>query len=260
MRRSPRRAVAGFGEFDDNRRVLQSFSTRVTIPRCRRSAPGGSRGDPPRRTHVSACQSPRRRAEDHGQQGFQPQRTRQPDHSLHRGRRHRRRHHAGDDPGRRRGRREGLRRQAQDSLDGSLRRREIDAGLRSRRLASRRDARDRSRLRGLDQRSAHDAGWRGHTLAQRRAAPTARPVRLPAAGPLLRGRAEPAQVAREDRHGDLSRELRGHLRGHRVGGRIGGREEDHRFPHPRDGRQEDPLPRRRPRSASSRCRAKAPSG
>ena len=38
------------------------------------------------------------------------------------------------------------------------------------------------------------------------------------------------------------------------------REEAHRFPDQGNGRQEDPLSRRRPASASSRCRARAPSG
>ena len=132
-------------------------------------------------------------------------------------------------------------------------------GLRARRLAPRRDARDRSRLRRLDQRAADHAGRRRHPLAQRRAAPAARSLRLPAPGPLLRRRAEPRQGAREDQYGDLPRELRGHLCGHRVGGRIGGREEAGRFPDPGDGRQEDPLSRQRRGSASSRCRARAPS-
>ena len=44
-------------------------------------------------------------------------------------------------------------------------------------------------LRRLDQGTADDAGRRRHPLAQRRAAPAARPVRLPAPGALLRGRA-----------------------------------------------------------------------
>ena len=170
------------------------------------------------------------------------------------------RHHAGDDQGRRRGGGQGLRRQAQDPLDGDLRRREVDQGLRPRRLAARRDARDPQGLRRLDQGTADHAGRRRHPLAQRRAAPAARSLRLPAAGALLHGRAEPGQGAREDRHGDLPRELRGHLRRHRVGGRVGRREEAHRFPDQGDGRQEDPLSRRRRASASSRCRARAPSG
>ena len=81
-----------------------------------------------------------------------------------------------------------------------------------------------------------------------------RPVRY------FTGVPSPGQGAREDRHGDLPRELGGHLRRHRMGGRIGGGEEGHRLPDQGDGRQEDPLSRPRPASASSRCRAKAPSG
>ena len=81
-----------------------------------------------------------------------------------------------------------------------------------------------------------------------------RPVRY------FTGRAQsPVKRAREDRHGDLPRELGGHLRRHRMGGGIEPGEEGHRLPDQGDGRQEDPLSRRPPGSASSRCRAKAPS-
>ena len=184
----------------------------------------------------------------------------QPDHPLHRGRRHRARHHAGDDQGRRRGGGEGLRRQAQDPLDGDLRRREVDQGLRPRRVAARGDAGDPQGVRGVDQGAADHAGGRRHPLAQRGAAPGAGPVCLPAPGALLQGRAQPGQGAGEDRHGDLPRELGGHLRRHRVGGRVRRGEEGHRLPDQGDGRQEDPLSRRPRASASSRCRAKAPSG
>ena len=44
-------------------------------------------------------------------------------------------------------------------------------------------------LRRVDQGAADDAGRRRHPLAQRRAAPAARPLRLPAPGALLQGRA-----------------------------------------------------------------------
>ncbi len=121
------------------------------------------------------------------------------DHSLHRRRRHGIRHHAGDDQGRRRGGREGLRRQAQDPLDGDLRRREVDQGLRAGRLAARRDARDPQGLRRLDQGPADHARRRRHPLAQRGAAPAARPVRVPATDPVLQGRAVAGQGAGEDR-------------------------------------------------------------
>ncbi len=97
-------------------------------------------------------------------------------------------------------------------------------------------------LRGLDQGPADHAGGRRHPLAQRRAAPGARPLRLPAPGALLQGRAVAGQGAGEDRHGDLPRELGGHLRRHRVGGRIAAGEEADRVPDQGNGRQEDPLP------------------
>ena len=47
----------------------------------------------------------------------------------------------------------------------------------------------RARLRRLDQGPADDAGRRRHPLAERRAAPGARPLRLPAPDPVLQGRA-----------------------------------------------------------------------
>ncbi len=74
------------------------------------------------------------------------------------------------------------------------------------------------RLPGVDQRSAHHADRRRHPLAERRAAPDARPVRLPAPGALVQGRALARQGAGEGRHGDLPRKHRGHLRRHRVRG------------------------------------------
>ena len=134
-------------------------------------------------------------------------------------------------------------------------------GLRPRRLAARGDAGDPQGLRRVDQGAADDAGRRRHPLAQRRAAPGARPLRLPAPGALLHGRAAPGQGAGEDRHGDLPRELGGHLRRHRVGGRdrTTAKKLD-QVPDQGDGRQEDPLPGDARASASSRCRARAPSG
>jgi hypothetical protein len=64
----------------------------------------------------------------------------------------------------------------------------------------------------------------------------------------------------EDRHGDLPRELRGHLRRHRVGPSRPRRRSSSSSCVEGDGRQEDPLPGARRASASSRCRARAPSG
>ncbi len=152
------------------------------------------------------------------------------------------RHHAGDDQGRRRGGGQGVRRQAEDPLDGNLRGREVHEDLRSRRLAARRIADHPQGLRRVDQGAADDARRRRDPFAQRGAAPAARPVRVPAARPLLQGRAVAGQGAREDRHGDLPREFRGHLRRHRVAGGNRRRQESHRLPDQGDGRQEDPLP------------------
>ncbi len=115
-------------------------------------------------------------------------------------------------------------------------------------------------LLGLDQGADDDARRRRHPLAQRRAAPAARPLRLPAPGAPLPRRAEPAQGPVEDRHGHLPREHRGHLRGHRVGGRDGRRAEGDRVPPGRDGRDARSASPRRRRSGSSRSRARAPSG
>jgi isocitrate dehydrogenase len=82
-------------------------------------------------------------------------------------------------------------------------------------------------LRRLDQGPADHAGRRRHPLAERRAAPGTRPVRLPAPDPVLRRRAVAGQGAAEGRHGDLPRELRRHLRRHRVrGGQREGEEAD----------------------------------
>jgi hypothetical protein len=64
-----------------------------------------------------------------------------------------------------------------------------------------------------------------------------RPVRY------FTGTPSPLRGTREDRHGDLPRELRGHLRGDRVG--VGQRRgaQGHRLPDQGDGREQDPLPR-----------------
>ena len=68
---------------------------------------------------------------------------------------------------------------------------------------------------------AHDAGRRRHPLAERHAAPGARPLRLRPPGALLRGRAVArCKEPREGQHGHLPREHRGRVRGHRVEGRA----------------------------------------
>ena len=92
-------------------------------------------------------------------------------------------------------------------------------------LAARRDGRGLPRVPRRHQGPAHHADRRRHPLAERRAAPDARPLRLPAPGALVQGRALARQAPREGGHGDLPREHRGHLRRHRVRGRHRGREE-----------------------------------
>ena len=166
----------------------------------------------------------------------------QPHHPVHRGRRHRRRRHPGHARGRRRRRREGVRRLPPRPLDGDLRGGEGDPRLRQRRVAARRDARDRARVLGVDQGADDDAGGRRYPLAQRGAASAARPLRLPAARAPLPRRAKPARGPVEDGHGHLPGELRGHLRWHRVGGRLARRAQGHRLPAGRDGGAQDPLP------------------
>ena len=101
------------------------------------------------------------------------------------------------------------------------------------------------RVPGRHQGPADHADRRRHPLAQRRAAPAARPLRLPAPGALVQGRALAGEAPGEGRHGDLPREHRGHLRRHRVRGRA--RDDAKKFlALPRaelpEGLQEDPLP------------------
>ncbi len=112
------------------------------------------------------------------------------------------------------GDREGLRGQAQDPLDGGLRRAEIERPLQH--LAARRDRRGLPRVPGVDQGTAHDSDRRRNPLPERRAAPDARSLRLSAARALVQGRALARQGARQGGHGDLPREHRGHLRRDRV--------------------------------------------
>ena len=64
-------------------------------------------------------------------------------------------------------------------------------------LAAGRDRHRLPRLPGLDQGPADDADRRRHPLAQRRAAPDARPVRVPAPGALVQGRAFAGQGVRK---------------------------------------------------------------
>ena len=83
------------------------------------------------------------------------------------------------------------------------------------------------------QRPADHARRQGHPLVERRAAPDARSLRLPAARALVQWCPLPRQTPREGGHGDLPREHRGHLRRHRVARRIARGEEGRRVPRKR---------------------------
>ena len=114
----------------------------------------------------------------------------------------------------------------------------------ARHLAARRDGRGLPRVPGRHQGPAHHADRRRHPLAERGPAADARPLRLPAAGALVPGRALAGQAPGEGRHGDLPREHGGHLRRHRVRERHRRREEGPRLPQGElpQGLREDPLP------------------
>ena len=168
------------------------------------------------------AQDPRRRPA-HRVPGRRALRSRPSHRPVHRRRRHRPRHLARVGARVRRRRREGLRRRAQDR-----------AGWRStparrpyahdRRVAARRDARGAPGVPRLHQGPAVDPGRRRHPVAERRAAPGARPVRLHPPGALLRGRRRAGEGAGEAQHRHLPREHGGRLRRHRVeGGLAGGR-------------------------------------
>ena len=98
-------------------------------------------------------------------------------------------------------------------------------------------------LLGRHQGTADDAGRRRHPIAERHAAPGARPLCLPPAGPWYHGRAVAGEASREDGHGDLPREHRRHLRRHRVGRGHAGGAEGPRLPRQGvpEGVQEDSL-------------------
>ncbi len=89
---------------------------------------------------------------------------------------------------------------------------------RDRRLAARGDRRGLPGAPHRDQGPAHHAGRRRDPLAQRRPAPDPRPLRVPASGALVRGRALAGAAPRAGRHGDLPGEHRGRLRRLRGGG------------------------------------------
>ena len=85
-----------------------------------------------------------------------------------------------------------------------------------RQLAAGRHGRGVQGISRRHQRPAHHARRRRHPLAQRRAAPDARPLRLPAPGAMVHRRAVAGEASGEGGHGHLPREHRGHLRRHRI--------------------------------------------
>ena len=110
-------------------------------------------------------------------------------------------------------------------------------------LAAGRHGRSVSRISRRHQRSADHAGRRRDSLAQCRAAPDARSLRLPAPGAIFQGRPLAREASGESRHGDLPRKHRGHLRRHRMGRGHAGVAEGPRFPREgiSEGVRQDPL-------------------
>ena len=125
-----------------------------------------------------------------------------------------------------------------------------------RELAPRRDGRGVPRPADRDQGTAHDPDRRRLPQPQRRAATAARPVRVPAPGPLVPGRALAGQAPRARRHGDLPREHRGRLCGHGGRGVHEGRHSASRLPE-RDVRMEHPRGLGHRHQADQRVRLEA---
>ena len=151
--------------------------------------------------------------QDHAERRRFAQRVRRADHPLHRGRWHRRRHLARVAA---RARRRGREVRQEDLVERGARRRE--GVQRDGRLASRGDGAVVPRPSHRHQGPADHTGGRRHPLAERRAAPDPRPLRVPAPGPLLRRRPVAGEASRARRHGDLPREHRGRLRRHGARG------------------------------------------
>ena len=180
----------------------------------------------------SILKAPTDRHRDHPQ-GRTPDRSRRSDHPLHRRRRHRARHLAGQRARVRRGGGEGVRRRQADSLVRGAGGREGQGA--ARRVAAERHARGGPHLQGRHQGAADDAGRRRHPQPQRHAAAGARSLRLRAAGPLLHRHARAGDASRADERRHLPREHRGRLRGHRVGARHTAGGKGDRVPRARDG-------------------------
>ena len=129
-------------------------------------------------------------------------------------------------------------------------------------LAARRDGRGLQEVPRRHQGPADHAGRRRHPLAQRRAAPDARSLRLPAPGALLQGRAVSPVKQPEEVDMVIFRENTEDIYAgiEWAAGEPPRSQEGHRLP--REARwsvEEDPLPAPPAASASSRSRARAPS-
>ena len=258
-----RRHVCG-GRRDVRRRDLVDPPPRSEVPKTKEA--GGQRlgleaGVSPAPAPPSSQEG---RTHDTRRDDFRSRRqaagSRPPDHSVHRRRRDRPRHLAGERARLRRGRGQGVRRQAHDRLEGGAGR---PAFLRcDEKLAARRDGRRVQAVSGRHQRAADDAGGRRDAFAQRRLAATARPVRLPPSGALVQGGAVPGQDARKGRHGHLPREHRRYLCRHRVGGGVGRGQEGPRVSEAGipQGVREHPLPRDDGDRHQAGLERRAPSG
>ena len=117
-----------------------------------------------------------------------------------------------------------------------------------------------ARVRRLDQGPADHAGRRRHPLAQRRAAPGARPVRLPAPGPVLQGRAVAGKEPEKTDMVIFRENSEDIYAGIEFEAESDEGEEADRLPASTRWASRRSASRRPRASASSRCRAKAPSG
>ena len=127
-----------------------------------------------------------------------------------------------------------------------------------RQLAARRHRRGVQGISGRHQRPAHHAGRRRHPLAQRRAAPDARPLRLPAPGAMVHRRPSPVKHPEkvnmvifrentEDIYAGIDFEA-----GKEAGAQDAGISEDE-FP---EGFQKNPRSARNPRTGRHRHQAR----
>ena len=185
------------------------------------------------RVRLPLRRSPRRWREDH--RNHRPARRARPaGHPLHRGGRDRAGHLGRDPARRRRGGGQRVRWGAPDRMDGGLRGGEGQRG--GGRMAAAGDPGRADRVPGRDQGAADDAGGRGHPLAQRDAAPGARPLLLHPAGALDPGGSVAGAGAGPGGHGHLPREHGGRVRWNRVGVGDGGGRPGARFPERPHGR------------------------